>query len=115
MTPDKFRIKCPTIEPKRCRGVDMEHALDEIKFSEHCLVLYAPYGKPCQVMFTGYNKEVLAMIVVLLAESKTLHDFLKLAIVTVDKLGTKQHGKSKTNFLKEVEAYVDSYFDKNNM
>lgn len=63
------------------------------------------------MMFTGFNKEVFALIVVLLAEYKTLHDFLKLAVVTTDKLGTKKHGKSKTDFLKEVEAYVDRYFD----
>jgi hypothetical protein len=63
-------------------------------------------------MFTGFNKEVLAMVAVLLSEYKTLHDFLKLAIVTVDRLGTKRHDKSKTDFLKEVETYVDVYFDK---
>ncbi len=114
MTPDKFKIKCPTLEPERCRGVDMKEALEEIKYSEHCLVLYAPYGKPCQMMFTGFNKEVLAMVAVLLGEYKTLHDFLKLAIVTVDRLGAKRHGKSKADFLKEIEAYVDNYFDKEN-
>jgi hypothetical protein len=114
MTPDKFIIKCPTLEPKRCRGVDMEKALEEIKYSEHCLVLYAPYGKPCQTMFTGYNKEVLAMMVVLLAESKTLRDFFKLALVTTEKLGTKRHGKAKNDFLKEAEAYADNSFDKGN-
>jgi len=93
-------------------GVDMEKALEEIKFSEDCLVLYAPYGKPCQMMFTGFNKRVLATIVVLLAQYKTLYDFLKLALVTADKLGTKRHGKTKEDFLKEVEAHVDSHFDK---
>jgi hypothetical protein len=105
MTPDKFIIKCPTLEPERCRGVDMEKALEEIKFSEHCLVLYAPYGKPCQTMFTGFNKKVFAMIVVLIVESATLFKFLKLAIVTAEKLKTKRHGKSKTDFLKEVEVH----------
>lgn len=112
MTPDKLKIKCPSLEPQRCRGVDMAEALEEIKYSEHCLVLYAPYGNPCQMMFTGFNKDVFAMIVVLLAEYKTLHDFLKLAVVTNDRLSTKRHGKSKSAFLKEVEAYVAIYFDK---
>lgn len=115
MTPDKFKIKCPTLEPERCRGLEMHNALEEIKYSEHCLVLYAPYGNPCQMMFTGFNKEVFAMIVVLLSEYKTLHDFLKLAIVTADKLGTKRHGKSKVDFLKEIEAYVDTRFDKESL
>jgi hypothetical protein len=112
MTLDKFKVKCPTLDPERCRGVDMEKALVEIKFSEDCLVLYAPYGKPCEMMFTGFNKRVLAMIVVLLTQYKTLYDFLKLALLTTDKLGTKRHGESKIDFLKEVEAHVDSYFDK---
>ena len=112
MTPDKFIIKCPTLQPEKCRGVDMEKALEEIKYSEHCLVLYAPYGKPCETMFTGYNKKMLATIVVLLAESKTLHDFLKLALVTTNRLGTKRYSKAKMDFLKEVESFVDNHFDK---
>lgn len=112
MTPNKFTIKCPTLQPERCRGVDMHNALEEIKYSEHCLVLYAPYGRPCQMMFTGFNKNVFAMIVVLLADSVTLLKFLKLAIVTVEKLGSKRQEKTKGDFLKEVEAFVDNHFDK---
>lgn len=114
MTPDKFVIKCPTQEPEKCRGVEMHEALEEIKYSEHCLVLYSPYGRPCQMMFTGFNKKVFALIVVLLAESKKLFQFLKLAIVTVEKLGSKRKTKSNDEFLKEVEAFVDEYFDKKN-
>lgn len=111
MTPDKFKIKCPTLDPEKCRGVDMDKALEELKYSEHCLVLYAPYGNPCQMLFTGFNKDVLAMIVVLLTEYKTLRDFLKLAIVTTDRFGSKRRDKTKMEFLNEVEGYVDSYFD----
>lgn len=53
------------------------------------------------------------MLVFLLVESKALHDFLKLAIVTIDRMGTKLHGKSKVDLLREIEAYVDCRFDKN--
>ena len=66
------------------------------------------------MMFTGFNKKVFALIVVLLAESKKLFQFLKLAIVTVEKLGSKRKTKSNDEFLKEVEAFVDEYFDKKN-
>ncbi|MCA2611904.1 MAG: hypothetical protein IM521_19305 [Microcystis sp. M27BS1] len=114
MTPDKFIIKCPTLNPEKCRGIDMEKALEEIKFSKHCLVFYESYNKGCKMMFTGFNKEVFSMLVVLLAESKTSFDFLKLAIVTVEKLGSKRKGKSNDEFLKSVEGFVGIHFDKGN-
>lgn len=52
------------------------------------------------------------MVLVLLSEFKILHKFFKHAIVTTDKLGAKRNVKTKMDFLKEAEACVDSYFDK---
>ena len=52
------------------------------------------------------------MLVVFFSESKTLRDFMKLALVTTEKLGTKRHGKAKNDFLKETESYASANFDK---
>lgn len=105
MTPDKVKLKFPYIRAEKCRDCKMEEALDEIKFSKYCFVLYEPYEMPVELLFTGFNRHILQSFLVMMGQLDELYKFLKLAVICHEKIGKK--GQIGMDYTQRVIKYID--------
>lgn len=113
MTPDKFSIKFPYLKPNVCRDISIDETLQTIKYSQHCFVLYEPYDQPCELLFTALNKETFIMFLVMLGQYEELYKFLKLLIISHDRLSKQpKKGMALTEMVTDhVNKYWQTYIE----
>jgi hypothetical protein len=108
MSLSKYRFKFPLLNPEELRGVDMEYALQEIKFSRNCLAIIQPHGKPVEVFLTDFNEDLLSSLVVMLNANHELYQFLKMAIFAKEQL--EKNYKKGEIYYEKITAFVDQSF-----
>ena len=86
MSLSKYRLKFPEFKPGECRGVDMKEALETIKFARNSLSMYQTDTGEVEYLFTGFDEELMATLIVLMSCRPRLHQFLKLSVVITDEL-----------------------------
>lgn len=109
MNLSKYRLKFPLLKPEECRFEKMEYVLEEIKFSKNCLVIYEPHSGPVELLFTGLDEDMLASCIVLMAHHRQLYQFLKMAIIAVDRMD--KPGKGSMKFYDEVVKFIKENFN----
>ncbi|MDP4086623.1 MAG: hypothetical protein Q8934_18780 [Bacillota bacterium] len=86
MSLDKYRLRFPLDIPEKCREEKMEEVLENIKFSRNCFVVFEDYNGSSELLFTGLNENTLASFVVLLSKHEQFYQFLKMALITRERL-----------------------------
>jgi hypothetical protein len=105
MSLSKYRLKLPELKPEECRGIEMQEALEEIKYSRHCLVIYEPHRGPTEVLLTGLNKELFASILALLCQHPELLQFLKLLVIATEKV--LKYDKRGMSFAEQISDWIE--------
>ena len=86
MSLSKYLLRFPEFKPEECRGANMQRALEEIKFSRNCLVMYQADSGEVEYLFTGFDEELMATLVVLMSLRPKLQQYMKLAVIITDQL-----------------------------
>ena len=85
-TTDYFQVSAFNPEHQIISIYYYAKALEEIKFSKNCLVMYQADTGEVEYLFTGFDEELLATLVVLTSIRPKLQQYLKLAVVITDQL-----------------------------
>jgi len=104
MSLSKYRLKFPEFKPGECRGVDMKEALEAIKFSRNSISMYQTDTGEVEYLFTGFDEELMATLIVLMSCRPKLHQFLKLGVVITDEL--RKSNKKGVQLYEEAIKFV---------
>jgi len=107
---DKYRLRFPLDIPEKCREEKMEAVLEDIKFSKNCFVVFERYDGGAELLFTGLNEDTLASFVVLMCKYKQLYQFLKMAVITAERL-QKDNKKGMVTFNQAVNFCKENFSD----
>jgi hypothetical protein len=108
MSLDKYRLTFPLDIPENCREEKMEEVLEEIKFSRNCFVVFDRYDSSTELLFTGLNENTLASFVVLMYKYPQLFQFIKMALITVERL--TKNDKQGMDFYNKALKYCKENF-----
>jgi hypothetical protein len=108
MSLEKYRLRFPLDIPEKCREEKMEEVLEDIKFSRNCFVMFDRFDGSMDLLFTGLNEDTLATFVVLMCKHPQLFQFLKMALITTERLN-KNH-KSGMDFYDKALKYCKENF-----
>jgi hypothetical protein len=112
MSLSKYRLSFPKFEPQECRGLSMREVLEEIKYSRNCLVIYQADKGQAEYLFTGFDEDLMATVIVLMSVRPKLHQFLKLAVVINDKL--KKSAPKGTDLYNEAIKFIKTSLSNEN-
>ena len=109
MSLSKYRLKFPLLKLEECRYEKMEEVLQDLKHSKNCLVIFEPYSGPVELLFTGLNEDMLTSSIVLMAHHRQLYQFLKMAIIAVDRMD--KPGKGGIKFHDEASKFIKENYN----
>jgi hypothetical protein len=108
MSLSKYRLRLPDLEPEECRGQAMQDLLEDFKYSKNLFAIFQPYSGPAEVVTTGLNNETITVMTVLMLEDEKILKFLKLSVVSAEKLKTSWEAGIK--FRKKAIEYIRTHF-----
>ncbi|MDP4285971.1 MAG: hypothetical protein Q8891_16275 [Bacteroidota bacterium] len=108
MSLDKYRLRFPLDIPEKCREEKMEEVLEDIKFSKNCFVLFERHDGGSELLFTGLNENTLASFVVLMCNQEQFYQFLKMALITRERL--MKNDKNGMDFYNRALKFCEENF-----
>lgn len=108
MRPSKFRFRFNSPKPEECTDISMHEALDAIKYSCNCFVLYSQCDGQVEVLFTGLNEQVFFDFIIMMCRDERFLKFIKLAVISTERI--KRIDKKGMDFAVVAAKYIQETF-----